>query len=199
MSSSIVTLAERMNQLASMFRELEPTASLLERCVSHEGVVTCLNKAREDLSKIESEMVLLQEEIDWIRYWGYGLCEESYLGDMEAWRHVDVKAGQRPFEIISGMSQDDFLVPNDVPTHWPNNMRLLWFKRMRAIKEIPGAGVIEDPHYKRRWIGRQGLFNHAARSDELRDACKGWLLARLEKLTVSGIANLCANLGSSQK
>ena len=73
-------------------------------------------------------------------------------------------------------------------------MRLLWFKRMRAIKEVPGIGVIEDPHYKRRWIGRQGLFNHAARSDELRDACKGWLLARLEKLTQSAELQTCAQI-----
>jgi hypothetical protein len=40
--------------------------------------------------------------------------------------------------------------------------------------------LIEDDHYKRRWLGRQGLFNHSARQNELEEACKSWLLDRLE-------------------
>ena len=75
---------------------------------------------------------------------------------------------------------DDFSVPKDIPAEWPSELQAFWRRRMDAIRKSKDLSLIEDDHYKRRWIGRQGLFNHAARQDELKTACKNWLLDRLE-------------------
>ena len=50
----------------------------------------------------------------------------------------------------------------------------------RGDQDAPDLRVIEDPHYKRRWIGRQGKYNHAKNADEIKVACEWWLLDRLE-------------------
>ena len=51
---------------------------------------------------------------------------------------------------------------------------------MDTIRRSKDLSLIEDDHYKRRWLGRQGLFNRTARQDELKTACESWLLDRLE-------------------
>jgi len=56
----------------------------------------------------------------------------------------------------------------------------LWERRISAVRTTNALRIIEDPHYKRRWIGRQGLFNHGAKADELRVALVAWMLDRME-------------------
>ncbi len=150
-------------------------------------------RLKRDLRK---KQVLLQEEIDWVCYWGFGLCDESFLSDVERWLGVGLSVGQRPFEIQSQLNQDGFLVSSDVPSLWPEEMKNLWRRRINAIEDIREIGVIENPHYKRRWIGRQGLFNKSSRSDELKLACKQWMLTRIENQYLKTFNRLitCASL-----
>ena len=104
-----------------------------------------------------------------------------YTDDLTQWPKFPVEPKeQRPFDIRSGMNEDGFTVPKAVPAEWPEPLRNLWNSRMEAIKDSPELRLIEDPHYKRRWIGRQGLFNQTKRQDELLTACEAWLLDRLE-------------------
>jgi hypothetical protein len=51
---------------------------------------------------------------------------------------------------------------------------------LTAVAESADLRLFEDLHYKRRWVGRQGLFNHARVGDELAAAAAEWLLDRLE-------------------
>lgn len=127
-----------------------------------------------------SRAILVQEEIDFTCYAMYGLAEQNDLRSEDLAWLVEVEAGDRPFCIASQRNVDGFNVPAEIPPNWPSDMRSLWTRRIQALKGIEALRVIEEPHYKRRWIGRQGLFNHGARADEFRGAARDWLLTRLE-------------------
>lgn len=132
-------------------------------------------------ARLRSRMILLQEEIDWLIYFAYGFCDKEALLDIGSLEDVRIEPGCRPFEMLQGGNQDGFDVPAEVPSQWPEKLKKVWAYRINKIKEVGELCVIEDPNYKRRWIGRQGLFNHSARSDELMIALKEWLLDRLEE------------------
>ena len=93
-----------------------------------------------------------------------------------------VSPGQRPFEILSQRSEDDFPVPLSIPDNWPKHVQKIWSKRLEVLKGSKRLQIIEDAHYKRRWIGRQGLFKHTANADEFRSELGRFLLAKLEGL-----------------
>jgi len=151
-------------------------------------------QALVEKSRLRSQLILIQEELDWMMYYAYELCGKELLANIDDWLGFSIEAGQRPFEIIAGINQDGFDVPSEIPVNWPTTMRQKWQQRMDAIKQIRELKVIEDPHYKRRWIGRQGLFNHSARLDELQNACKEWLLDHLEQLCHAPELQTCAQL-----
>ncbi|EPQ6933723.1 BREX-2 system adenine-specific DNA-methyltransferase PglX [Pseudomonas aeruginosa] len=190
----VVELARKASSAAAELDQLSAEnvlASAIEKDIS---IVSSWDAALKLRGRLRSRLVLIQEELDWYSYFAYGLCEESLLADISPWLDVDLEAGQRPFEILGGISQEGFLVPPDVPAHWPESMQLKWRQRMQAIQEDASLRVIEVPHYKRRWIGRQGLFNLAAKTDELRAACGEWLLDALESACHSPELQTCAQL-----
>jgi hypothetical protein len=134
----------------------------------------------EARKQARSNLILIQEEIDFLVYHMYGLVDDrTLLSPMTDW-NVTVEPGSRPFCILEQKNADGFAVPTSVPIDWPADLRDLWNRRIDAIKSQPSIRVIEDAHYKRRWIGRQGLFNHDAKSDEFSDALRVWMLDRLE-------------------
>jgi hypothetical protein len=98
----------------------------------------------------------------------------------DVFENVVVEVGGRPFELLQQRNLDDSPVPKGVPSQWPSELQSIWKKRIEAITKSKDLALIEDDHYKRRWLGRQGLFNHSARQNELEEACKSWLLDRLE-------------------
>lgn len=138
------------------------------------------NETLNKRAKLRGQLVLIQEELDWRLYYAYGICDLSLMADVSAWMDLDFDAGRRPFEILAGNNQDGFVVPKEVPCDWPKAMQDKWRQRMQAIQNNDSLRIIEDPHYKRRWIGRQGLFNQSAKTDEMKTACRDWLLDKLE-------------------
>ncbi|MCM2371078.1 BREX-2 system adenine-specific DNA-methyltransferase PglX [Aporhodopirellula aestuarii] len=128
---------------------------------------------------LRSQMILLQEELDFTAYALYGLVDDSLLSSESEWKGVSVDAGMRPFEIRHGKNVDGFDTPTEIPVEWPDKLREMWQKRLSAIKTNAHLRLLEDDHYKRRWIGRQGLFNLTAQQNELGTECKRWLLERL--------------------
>jgi hypothetical protein len=130
--------------------------------------------------RARSRLIFIQEEIDFVCYHMYGLIDDSgLLSEAVDW-DVTISAGSRPFCIASQKNVDGFDVPQVVPEDWPEILRNLWKRRITAINSNPLLRVIEEPHYKRRWIGRQGLFNHDAHIDAFRAALRTWLLDHLE-------------------
>jgi len=145
-----------------------------------DAIIEIFRRFEAESSYVRSQMVFLQEEIDFTVYKMWGLVGDDLL--CNEWQDMvaTVSAGMRPFEIIQQSNVDGFEVPQIVPEDWPVELRKLWAHRMESVSASKELSIIEDDHYKRRWIGRQGLFNHAARQDQLANECRAWLLRRLE-------------------
>ncbi len=130
--------------------------------------------------ELRSQQVTLQEEIDFVVYCMFGLVDAALLAERASWPNVMVTEGDRPFCIVDGSNEDAFAVPSVVPAGWPEGLRDLWQRRIEAIRSSRDLRLIESSMYKRRWIGRQGLFNLQRTDDELGDAARSWLLDCLE-------------------
>jgi hypothetical protein len=206
------SLRERSSRLA---RELDSRAALLHEhraavalSAAVPGGPDAVHGKWESFRRVREsalgEMVVLQEELDWLAYEAYAIAP-GLTAQCDVLRSWKAQPGERPFEILAGGNQDGFTVPAAIPGHWPPEMSRLWALRIETIRSNAELRLIEDPHYKRRWIGRQGLFNHAARVDEFESACREWLLDRLEqqaiwqRLTLISIAQLADRLRSDRQ
>jgi hypothetical protein len=178
------------DRLIAITREIDSLSQCLNVLTASRAIEKALAE-KEDIENIwsgflkqrqqnRSRMIVLQEELDFTVYAMFGLAFDGSLCDPAKLPEVSLDAGDRPFDIIRGKNEDGFPAPSSIPAEWPESLRTLWQKRVEAIKHSPELRLIEDPHYKRRWIGRQGLFNQTKRQDELLTACEAWLLDRLE-------------------
>jgi len=176
----LIILGREIHSLARELEDLIPSGAICNSLEKDLSIDAVWESVLENRSKVRGKMILLQEEIDWTCYVACEFCDESLLSNYSLWGDIDLRAGERPFEIMAQSNQDDFEVPEGIPSSWPEEMRGVWSRRISAISSIKEIRVIEDPHYKRRWIGRQGLFNKAAKADELKVACKQWMLNYIE-------------------
>jgi hypothetical protein len=190
----ILDLAKQCDALASQSKTHSAHKTIDNALASENSIQEVWDAALATRKLIRSKMILLQEELDWVLYSAYGLCGDDLTAGIQPWMDTLIDAGQRPFEIIAGFNQDGFVVPKAIPDYWPVSMQAKWQQRIDAIRSNHELKIIEDPHYKRRWIGRQGLFNHAARANELKDACKDWLLDHLEARCQTTELLTCAQL-----
>ena len=147
----------------------------------HPRILSLFQNFEAELANIRSELIFLQEEIDFTCYAIFGLADESLLCEVWSWPSIRMTVGTRPFEILQQSNLDDLPVSKEIPSNWPEQLQFMWKKRLEAIQQSRCLKLLEDDHYKRRWLGRQGLFNHTARQDELKSACENWLLDRLEE------------------
>lgn len=176
----LIELAKEADRLAASVAKKSAESAVKEGLEYGLDVSVLWNEFVEFRRKARTKLILIQEDIDFLCYQLYGLHESAELLGCGLEWEVEIEAGERPFCIRSQENQEGFKVPTDVPGHWPTQLRALWYRRIEAIENSPYLKLIEDPHYKRRWIGRQGLFNHDARANEFSDALRGWLLDRLE-------------------
>ncbi|WKJ90177.1 BREX-2 system adenine-specific DNA-methyltransferase PglX [Methylomonas montana] len=190
----IIQFTAKADALAHRLSELSAVKVLDKALKDGSSILTAWENAISEKSRLRGQLILIQEELDWTLYHAYGLCEADLLADISNWTDASIEAGQRPFEIATGINQDGFEVPATIPSQWPVDMQEKWRQRIEAIRSNSDLAIIEDPHYKRRWIGRQGLFNHSARSDELRSALQEWLLDYLEQQTHASELLTCAQL-----
>ncbi len=175
----ILQLSTALESRGSRYSSLT-ARNAIQSALSHgRSIADTYAEAEQEKRSLRSEMVVLQEELDFTAYALYGLADEQLLSKQIEWGDVLVNVGERPFEIRQGRSLDGFYVPRGVPSEWPDELRDLWQRRIDAIKTNANLRLIEDDHYKRRWIGRQGLFNATARQDELANECRRWLIERV--------------------
>jgi hypothetical protein len=138
------------------------------------------DEAQQQRRHLRAQQVFLQEQIDFVVYRMFDLVSDELLGVEIEFGAEPIREGDRPFCMVAGKNEDGFEVPSEVSSTWPARMRELWKLRIDAIRSSRDLRLIEDSMYKRRWIGRQGLFNHQRTDDELGDAARAWLLDRLE-------------------
>lgn len=129
---------------------------------------------------VRAQQITLQEEIDFTVYEMFGLLTEPLRTSAADTDDVTISEGERPFCIIDGDNEDGFDVPKNLSEEWPEDFHAIWQKRIEKIRSDKTLRIIECSSYKRRWIGRQGVFNHSRSEDELSGALKSWLLDRLE-------------------
>lgn len=132
---------------------------------------------------LRSEMLAVQEELDWEVYRSYGLtnADLTYKGNVPP----PLALGERAFEIVlarrvaghvedSGWFERHGSMPRtDVPDHWPADYREVVEQRIALIESDRFIRLIEQPEYKRRWSAEPW--------EKLEErALRGWMLDRLE-------------------
>lgn len=176
----LIEITQELDSLSNKLSQLTPAWAIEQGLTKKTAIEKVWNRFLEDRRILRSRMIVLQEEIDFTVYAMFSLTDKGLLCDPTRIPAASLDAGNRPFDIIRGKNEDGFPVPSSIPPEWPETLRTLWQKRIEAIENSAELRLIEDPHYKRRWIGRQGLFNQTKRQDELFAACESWLLDRLE-------------------
>jgi hypothetical protein len=176
----LIVLTRKMDICAEKLSGLVPSKTLeLENCNASE-MRESWKRFQQERINIRAQMIILQEEIDFTVYKMWDLVDDSALSSKVEWEGVVLDAGDRPFSILKGRNEDGFSVPSNIPVHWPVDLQNLWRQRISQIQGSMELQLVEDSLYKRRWRGRQGLFNHTENQDELKLACLEWLTARLE-------------------
>lgn len=173
----LLALSSTADRLGRRLDALSPTSVVKEAAQGGNSIRHAISEAIAERRTVRGQLVCVQEELDWLSYSLFGLtAPEALLGE-NGWV---VFPGERPFEIASGVSEDDWPVPTGIPSEWPMPQRHMWERRIQEYQTNPSVRLVEQAKYKRRWIGRQGLFNHARNQDEWAVSCAGWLLDRLE-------------------
>ena len=173
------TLGQRLASLAEQLAEHSPGAIFVQRVPTAE----MLAAAQAAWSRIQAQMVSLQEELDWEVYGLYGLVDEvlTYAG-MDP---PGLALGERAFEIALArqMAADEVETAwftqhgstpiEDLPPEWTQEYTALVQRRIHLIANDPTLRLLEKPEYKRRWAGESWvrMQEHALRS---------WLLGQLE-------------------
>jgi hypothetical protein len=176
----IIRLARKIDTLAVRLGLRGTTNAIQDALRTNRSVRAMTNEYKEERGAIRRRMIFLQDELDYAVYVAYGLAKAELLSGEVDNDLYQIESGERPFCIVRQHNQEGFPVPTDVPATWATELQSLWRRRIDAIKNGFELRVIEDPHYKRRWIGRQGKYNHAQNADELKVASMAWLLDRLE-------------------
>jgi hypothetical protein len=177
-----------LTALTTEMLELVENADLLRsQWVSrlHEKTPENWINLQQDFTSLRAKQVLLQEEIDFTVYVMFGLADASLLMGASLPKALATE-GSRPFCLYEGKNEDGFDVPTSVPNDFPDDLKRVWNLRLEAIESSPNIRVLESSSYKRRWIGRQGKYNHSENVGSLEDVCRLWLLDRLESYSSVG-------------
>lgn len=141
-----------------------------------------LNDTKSHAVNLRSQMVALQEELDWHCYQAYGLLSEALVYQDEL---PLVQAGERAFEILlaresatnggsnAWFTRHNLVQTTKIPAHWPDNYKALIEKRLAIMQTDRFIKLIEQPEYKRRWLPLEWQKQEET-------ALQNWLLNFLE-------------------
>jgi N-6 DNA Methylase len=147
-SPKMITLAHQLETLAEERTGNLPGAVLANSNFgSQADLESLLRAAKVRYEQIQQQMVVLQEEIDWAVYAAFGLASDALSAEAQgvSLGRLSVRPEQRPC----------FGVDEDVPPE----LLPLWRRRRDAIERNPSLREIEQPLYKRPWLGTQGVFH----------------------------------------
>lgn len=174
-----LTRAGRMDRFAQQLGATRPQA------VANAATPTRvrLKEAHAKHDRIRTEMIALQEELDWEVYRLYGLLDEDLTAPEDSL--PGLKLGERAFEIVLArkmaageidtqwFTRHGSMPITEIPTHWPDAYKAVVGHRIRIIEERPDIALIERPECKRRWAGNSW-------EEQEKEALRDWLLDRLE-------------------
>ncbi|MDG9685963.1 BREX-2 system adenine-specific DNA-methyltransferase PglX [Streptomyces sp. DH18] len=125
-----------------------------------------LDEAREAHARVRSEMIALQEELDWTVYCAYSLLSDAEGARTTLPEGAEVPAvalGQRAFEIVlarkvaEGTAETTWFERHrstpitEIPADWPEPYRQVIQARIDLIEGNKNIDLIERPECKRRW------------------------------------------------
>ncbi len=163
----LIALTREIEALSTARAAAEPSVALAawtpDRGVS---LKDALRDAQREGDRAFRQMVVLQEELDWLFYEELGLCEGISVVRGEA------SPEERPFAWEG----------DEAPASLDPSLREEWTRRRRMLVADARLRMLEDPMYKRPWEGRRGVFGHGALTWDERviAACKEWLLDQIE-------------------
>lgn len=156
---------ERARVLDGLARELSSTVPsvVIMAWLEERGLLAeTLASARGRWEKLRSQMIWVQEELDWEVYRLYGLVESDLTysqNDMDG-----LELGERAFEIAlarqveAGTETTTWFSRHgsspilDAPSSWPKAYLELVEGRLSLIDENPSIRLLEVPNNKRRWL-----------------------------------------------
>ncbi|MEU2823631.1 BREX-2 system adenine-specific DNA-methyltransferase PglX [Streptomyces bacillaris] len=169
--------------LDTLAQELTAISQAIARAVCTTLTVAALNEASTRWHSIRSQMITLQEELDWQVYSLYKLHSEDLRAPES--EVPELALGERAFEIVlarrveKGEASGEWFKRHnstpitEMPDHWSDAYKAVVQKRIDVIETSRAIGMIERPEYKRRWA-TEGW-------DVLQErALKSWLLDRIE-------------------
>lgn len=132
---------------------------MLRRVSEGESWGTAARMVGEERALLRGELVVLQEDIDWLIYSTFGL--------VDGYAPTDAKTA----------------TPDQRPMFGDSAHRM-WSSRRDAIARSPTLSFLEDPMYKRLWRGRQGVFGLGTKTleAEARETLDAWLQEKAETL-----------------
>ncbi|MFG1754068.1 BREX-2 system adenine-specific DNA-methyltransferase PglX [Streptosporangium sandarakinum] len=142
-----------------------------------------LRVARDEWHSVRTQMIALQEELDWEVYSLYGLLDDDLTAPADA--VPELKLGERAFEIVLARrmaraeTETQWFKRHgstpivELPDHWSPEYRSVVERRIALIETDRNIGLIERPECKRRWA-TEGWDAMQAK------ALRGWLLDRCE-------------------
>ncbi|HEY5375205.1 MAG TPA: BREX-2 system adenine-specific DNA-methyltransferase PglX [Polyangiaceae bacterium] len=154
---SLADLARSLCELAAHRDSLSLTNTLRKSFESTEALLDATRANAVLRADLFEQMVFLQEEIDWLVYRCIGLVENTTVERADG----RSRPGARPFEVLLRQSTgvahsvDGFEIDTTSQTHSTVS------RRISAITSNSNLQIVECSHYKRRWIGHQGRFNHS--------------------------------------
>jgi len=157
---------------------------------------------------LRSEMIALQEEMDWLVYAAYGLLPAGSPALGQSLSPPPLAREQRPFVLWAKADGDFEKAVGLIPAEWPEERKALWRARLQAIRDSEHIRRIEQPVYKRRWdeqwkVGNRWQCGPVAYDAEFVDAFDWWLSEKaewwLEKKRSGGPVSVDEWTGALQK
>lgn len=160
-----------------------PHAEIAVGFAGTEELRGAFTRAMEIRERLRSEMIALQEEMDWLVYEAYGLAK----GIERQSAPPPLLREQRPFVLWAQAEGDFDRAVELIPADWPAERRELWRARLALIRDNEHIRRIEQPVYKRRWdeqwkVGNRWQCGQVAYDAELIEAFDWWLSEKAEWL-----------------
>ena len=134
---------------------------------------------------LRSEMIALQEEMDWIVYEAYGLTQNADCRMPNDEVPKPLAREERPFVLWQQGGGDFEKAVELIPNGWTKDRKALWRARLEVIRDNEHIRRIEQPVYKRRWdeqwkVGNSWQCGPVAYDTEFVDAFEWWLSEKAE-------------------
>ncbi|MBO6936774.1 MAG: BREX-2 system adenine-specific DNA-methyltransferase PglX [Deltaproteobacteria bacterium] len=151
-------------------------------------------------------LVAVQEEIDWLAYECFGLCENATYHRIET--EPELRLGARLFErrLSRTLGGDDWFRWHETQAVGPDALDLpaeyrALERRRETTLDQGNLGMLEAPTAKRRWVQPAGKAAQELETDEkiLREQRSTWLANRVETTFRSGEPGLRTTLDLRQR